>query len=42
LDDIEGETYVDIWLEANELVNIELRYAQKLGDTKVQLLWETD
>lgn len=42
LDDIEGETYVDIWLEADELVSIELRYAQKLGETKVRLLWETD
>lgn len=42
VDDIEGETFTDIWLDAGVLVSIDLRYAQKLGETKVQLLWETD
>jgi hypothetical protein len=41
-EDIEGETYVDVWLEADVLVPIKLRYAQKLGETKVRLLWEND
>lgn len=41
-EDIEGETYLDIWLDANVPVPITLRYAQKLGETKVRLLWESD
>ena len=41
-EDIEGETYVDVWLEAGVLVPVRLRYAQKLGETKVRLLWEND
>jgi hypothetical protein len=32
----------DIWLEQDALVPISLRYAEKLGETKIRLLWESD
>jgi hypothetical protein len=32
----------DIWLEEGNLVPIALRYAEKLGPTKLRLLWESD
>lgn len=36
------ETSTDIWLEAGNPISIELKYAQKLGPTKIRLLWESD
>ena len=41
-EDVQGETYVDYWLEASQYVPIKLKYAQKLGDTTIRLLWAND
>lgn len=40
--DLESSRYSDIWLEQGSLVPISLKYAQKLGPTKIRLLWESD
>jgi len=32
----------DIWLEQGSLVPLTLKYAEKLGPTKLRLLWESD
>jgi hypothetical protein len=32
----------DVWLEEGNLVPINLRYAKKLGPTRLRLLWESD
>jgi hypothetical protein len=39
---VAGETYVDYWLEEGQFVPFEMTYAQRLGDTKIRLLWAND
>lgn len=40
--EIAGETYVDYWLEAEQLVELRLRYARKQGTTLMKLHWAAD
>ena len=37
-----ADSYTDIWLVADELVPLELKYAQKQGETKISMQWESD
>jgi archaellum component FlaF (FlaF/FlaG flagellin family) len=39
---IYNENYTDIWLEKDILTHITVKYAKKLGPTKIRLLWESD
>ena len=40
--EVAGETYVDYFLTAGELVPIRIHYAQMLGTTLIRLHWAAD
>jgi hypothetical protein len=39
---IDKEYQVDLWLEKDQLVPISIKYSHKLGDTRIQLMWESE